>query len=284
MGKRWGNALGGWKKQPRRKNGQFGSGGTSSAKKAVSKKRSSSPSKKRMSKSKKAAITAGVVGGVAAGAAVHYGVGYRKMSKELARTGAISTKDMGGGVSVTTVREFKKYYTRVDHTAVDAMYNAGNNVVKVAAAGSQIWKPSFRAQVHSTHYIHQGDELLGYATDVVKGRRLHAENLYLKPSARGQRRVVAGLSKSMKSIHEEQVKAGRKIVISKYRSEDSERIVRNQARKLGKNKVIVKKRFDPGSESTKNITKAMDSHFQHTAKGNFKKVKASRAQKNGVVI
>lgn len=240
--------------------------------------------KKGMSKKKKAAIAGGVAAGVVVAGAAAYGMEYRSMKNEFNRSGGpLSTVSMGNGISVTTARTFKTHFTRVDEVAVNDLFEA-QTLKDVAKAGSRIWNPSLRPQVHSTHYIHSDDRLLGYATDVVKGKKLYANELYLRPSERGNRRTVAGMSNMMKQAHSEQVNRGRKIVISAYRSEDSERIVRNQARKLGKNKVIVKKRYNPSSKFAAEIKESMDGYFEHNVTNQFKQKRKAAAKRSGVVI
>lgn len=277
---RWGNALGGWRKQKRNAKGQFGSGRSSAVR--LSKKPS-----KRWSKRKKAAVAVGVVAGVAAVGAASYGMEYRSRSKEFRKAGgAVSTVDLGGGYSATTHRSLKKRYTKIDEVAVVDMYNA-KNLRQLSGAAVRIWQPSLRPQIHSTTYLHKGDELMGYTTDVSKGKRLYANSMYLKPGARGSLRTGAALSSQIKGRQKSAVDSGKKIVISKYRSEDSERIVRNQKRQLGKNKVIVRKRYDPSSDFARDIIKSMDSHFQHTMTPGFKEARKASQKKSkskGVLI
>lgn len=282
--RRWGNALGGYKTQSRKKNGQFGTGGVSFKKKAkpqIKAKKASSTPRKKMSKKKKAAIAAGVV--VAAGAA-WYGVETLSINREFKRSGgAHSVTTLPGGLSVTTTRTLKRGHVGVDGASVSAMADA-TTLRGVATAGAGIWRPSLRPQIHSTSYIHDGDQLMGYYNDVTKGRRLYGESVYLRPSVRGNRRVVSALSNSVKDRQSDMVASGRKIVISKYRSEDSERIVRNQARKLGKNNVKVQKRYNPSSGYARDITESMDAYFFNSVTREFRNTRNSRGRRVGVVI
>ena len=237
---------------------------------------------KKMSTKKKVAIGAGVVAGTAAIGAAAYGHQYLSMNKEFKRSGGgLSTRDLGNGVSVTTTRSLKLRHTTIDPVAVNDVYES-TTVGQVVKAGARVWRPSIRPQIHETSYLHKDGALLGYSKDVIKGKKLYANEVYLRPSERGQRRTVAALSKMGKTRMEEQVARGRKVVISKYRSEDSERVVRNQARKLGENKVIVQKRYNPSSNFAKEITQSMDTYFSNNITNEFNKVR--KARKAGMVI
>lgn len=279
--RRWGNALGGWKRQPRKRNGQFGTGGASLSKKK--KGSSSSAPRKKMSKRKKKAIAVGVVAGVAAVGATAYALEHRAISREFARQGGgVTTRDLGNGISVTSVSQMKRMAWNLDLGSIDRAMNGKNTATRVAG-GVGIVRPSLRPQIETTHHLHRGGEALGYMQDVTVGRKVKAEAMYLRPESRGERRTVSAMSGEIKRRNVDTIASGRKIVVSKYRSEDSERIVRNQARQLGASNVKVLKRYNPSSGYTANITKSMDKDFALGGQRSFDRAK-SKARQVGVLI
>ena len=292
-GKAWGNALGGYKTQSRKSNGQFGTGGgKSKAKKTVkrskpkrtaSKKTSPKKSAPKKATPKKATPkrksnrrrNAAIVGGVALGAMALYGVENRSMNKEFKRLGGgigTTTYDKNG-IGFTTVAAKQAAYFAIDQGSMMRAMSGKNKDFLLNAP--KIGRMALRPQVASVTYMHDGDKPIGFTTQITRGRRMYANDLYLEPGSRGNRRVVSSLSSNMKAIQGHQVKSGRKIVISKYRSADSERIVRNQARKLGESNVIVRKRFDPGSDFTSEITRSLDGWFNNEIRNDFKVIFAN---------
>ena len=277
-GRVWGNALGGWRKQPRAKDGTFGRGKGGRAQKAVraakksssksspkrsAPKPSSKASPKKMSRKKKTAIAGGAVVGVAAVGAVAYGTAYSRQSKslrsEMGRLGEVSVEPLGKNLNVTTIRDFKG--ARIDRKIIRRSKGAG---VLARAASVKEATHLFPSLENTQLLSDDQGRLVGLGTTVIKGKKLHAVNMYLRPESRGDRRVIASMTSGMNDLHKETIESGRKIVISKYRSADSERIVRNQRRKLGEKNVIVQKRFKGNSDFVGKITASMDEVFKET--------------------
>lgn len=279
MGKRWGNALGGYRTQRRDAKGRFTSGSAAGSSKKHSHKKIASSKKKGLSGFQKTAIAGAVVAGTTAAGYAAYKIDAHNTLQEFNRLGgSLSTIHGKNGISITTSREFKnRDLTNFDPVALNDFFES-KTFGQALKNGSKVYRPSLRAQIHATSYIHKGDELLGYTNEVVKGKRLYANDLYLKPSARGiaNRRVVVATTDMMKQRHADQVARKGKIVISKYRSEDSERIVRNQQKRLGKSNVIVKERYKPSSDFTANITESLDFVFEKGMTNKFEKLMSGR--------
>ncbi len=202
----WGNALGGWRKQSRAKNGRFGSG--------------------------------------------------------------------SGGMALKGLHKMEN----------------GQTVKGLAQlAGSA--RLSVRPKIVSTMYIHSGDTVHGYGISEIRGDKFKAMTAYLRPESRGNKTVIAGVSKEVKRMQSDQVGRGRTVVIDRYRSADSERIVRNQAKRLGKQNVIVEPRYDPGFDPTDMIISSMDEGFGKYASafvdlrnGNSKKAKKAKKKARAGVV
>lgn len=312
---RWGNALGGWKKQTRNSKGQFGSGKSgphkslkhpygkgksgpkrasvkpkpktkSSPKKSPSKSTAKSTTQKPMSKKKKAAIAVGsaaVVAGVAYGA---YRMESNKLYKEVASMGGgLYTENMGK-FQKTTFNQVKGVGVGIDpgHLLRGTQHKEAGNKIRSAAHFAASARVKVRPRIDTTIMIHQGSELHGYMRSESVGNKYIGQAAYLKESSRGNKSIISGISKEIKSIQGQQVSGGRKVLISKYRSADSERIVRNQAKKLGKENVIVQKRFDPGFDVTPLIQSNMDDYFSTGLEPAFSNILKKSRKKAGVVI
>lgn len=290
-GRAWGNALGGWRKQKRASNGQFGNGKSisrsrkktarkSSPKKAYSKKSSvaSNPNKtaqkKKMSTKKKVAIGAGIVGVASVGVAVYNQKAYNQVYGEMHSLGGeYSHTDLGKGVDITHVRTVSRARINKSREAGHRALKARQQGHKIRAAAhmTTVKRVSLKPQLHEMGFISQDGKAAGFYTTEIRGNRMHAKDMYLDEASRGNKTVISQMSKHTKNIQGTQVNKGRKIVISKFRSEDSERVVRNQAKRLGKENVIVQKRYKADKSFVDNITKSMDEGWKQGLKGTVEK-------------
>lgn len=235
---------------------------------------------KKYSKKRKAAIGSAVVVGASA---AMYAYEYQNVKREFNRTGAISTFTDKNGVSFTQERKFRKgRKLSLNEEALGALMESGSkwDSVRETLALADF---SIRPQIDTTTWIHKGDDLLGYSKTVTQRNRLRANVAFLKKSERGAGRTVAAASRYMKIEQKEAVGSGRKIVVHRYRSADSERVVRNQRKNLGKKNVIVQRRFNPKSNMSGDIIKSLDDDFFYNKKDQFKKVQAKQKKRRVVI-
>ena len=221
---------------------------------------------KKMSTKKKVAIGAGVAVGVGVvGAAVYNQRAYNRVYNEMhALGGEYSYTDIGKGISVTNIRTVSRGRVNKSREALHRAAKAKESGHKVRAtlhyATSK--RVSIRPQLHDMGFVAQNDKAVGFYTTEIRGNRMHAKDMYLDSASRGNKTIISQMSRHTKTIQGDQVSKGRKIVISKFRSEDSERVVRNQAKRLGKENVIVQKRYRADQSFVDNITKNMDEHWK----------------------
>lgn len=209
-------------------------------------------------------------GGIAYGAYVggRYHVESGQLKREIAREGA-STSVTQNGITITTQREFVKHarISNIHHlkNAADSNSVAGiaGNAAAYALRGNKL-----RPGIKTTTFIHRDDDLLGRASSLTTKNRVFAQEVYLRENERRSGRAVASLSRHIKAEQTKEVGNGRRIVVSKYRSDDSERAIRNLQKRLDKNKksfqrskVIVEKRYKPKGDLTAQIIKNLDDGF-----------------------
>lgn len=189
----------------------------------------------------------------------------KNLRNEVNALGGQWTTTNVNGVEFTTLRDVVRTDFDLEMSSLGLVERGvkERNPFLVARGATTAIRPRLRAQIQETTFIHEGPELIGYMSSSVRGRRVHADAVYLGEGHRGNRRVVAAMSKHAKGSQGRHVSKGRKIVVSKYRSEDSERIVRNQARQFGANNIKVQKRYNPpNSDYVQNIIKNMDANFK----------------------
>lgn len=231
MGRRWGNALGGWRKQPRKNNGQFGRGaGGSSKKRAVSAKRKSS-------RRKTAARTAGVVVGVAAvGGAAYAGRTYARERGLKAKHGSTYVPKVGvyshytsnrSARVIAKTRTWKPTSKHAGHGAADGVWLTRHSklghydgMTRDVFGKAKVSTVLSRRQVlgNMTHAIPGGLDKsnaniyhVQVHKDLLNGRRVHHN---LPKTRRGtRRRAQANFSSGMSGYQ-----AARNMAVNPYRA------------------------------------------------------------------
>lgn len=289
---KWGNALGGWRRQRRNSKGQFSGGSSSKIKAAKSTAKKKSDSKKSDSKNtaKKAAPkrtprkkttisrsngttyrttqTKGLIPGRSTVETVAYHQGEFKgslsgyhskkggtkvdflyvaepyrgtgVSQGLASRQLYHARRNGGGISVTGQRSVggQKFVDR--NQAKGVKINSRDRSMSSTEI-TQLMEDlgQIQAKKHAKNYQKTKAKAAANARKA-KARKAKARKNRKPMSAQKKAAIGAGVvvrtvfrfKQEMEKTQKETVASGRKVVIHRLRSEDSERIVRNQARKL----------------------------------------------------
>lgn len=252
-GRAWGNALGGWRKQSRKANGQFGSGGSrAKAKRAAPKRRKAAPKKKpvRRTTPKKKLTQAELKARRRRNRNIAIGVGVVVGAAMIADNRYQMQKIAASGIGA-----YKDSYTTPSGVKISTSNSVSPLTIMLSDRGNL--KFSHRPMVNTTSYAYRSgqfeDTLLGYRTVTTRGNTAKFDNIYVHKDGRGQ-----GLAKEMTDASRKAV-AGKKVRVSGFRSDAGDAL----SKKLFEPHEIPK-RYKPNSKKVKNITSNMNRTWKTT--------------------
>lgn len=245
-GRAWGNALGGWRKQSRKANGQFGSGGSrAKAKRAAPKRRKAAPKKQpaRRTAPKKKLTKAELEARRRRNRNIAIGVGVVVGAAMIADNRFQMHKIAASGIGA-----YKDSYTTPSGIKISTSNSVSPVTFMLSDRGN--FKFSHRPMVNTTTYASRvkgyDETLLGYRTVTTKGNTAKFDNIYVHKDGRGH-----GLAKEMTNAARGAV-AGKKVRVSGFRSDAGDAL----SKKIFAPHEIPK-RYKPNSKKVKTISDNM---------------------------